>query len=78
MHNIRVLREKLGLSQQQVAEAVHVSQQAVARWESGLAKPRADLLPQLALLFNCTIDELFWTPDNKKPPAGPGEKKRLP
>lgn len=77
MHNIRVLREKLGLSQQQVAEAVHVSQQAVARWESGLAKPRADLLPQLALLFNCTIDELFWTPDNKKPPAGPGEKERL-
>lgn len=52
MHNIRVLREKMGLSQQQVAEAVHVSQQAVARWESGLAKPRADLLPQLASLFN--------------------------
>ena len=73
MHNIRVLREKMGLSQQQVAEAVHVSQQAVARWESGLAKPRADLLPQLASLFNCTIDELFWTPGNKKPPAGPGE-----
>ena len=69
MHNIRVLREKMGLSQQQVAEAVHVSQQAVARWESGLAKPRADLLPQLASLFNCTIDELFWTPGNKKPPG---------
>lgn len=78
MHNIRVLREKMGLSQQQVAEAVHVSQQAVARWESGLAKPRADLLPQLASLFNCTIDELFWTPGNKKPPAGPGERERLP
>ena len=75
MHNIRVLREKMGLSQQQVAEAVHVSQQAVARWESGLAKPRADLLPQLASLFNCTIDELFWTPGNKKPPAGPGEER---
>ena len=38
MHNIRVLREKIGFSQQQVAESVNVSQQAVARWENGLAK----------------------------------------
>ena len=73
MHNIRVLREKIGLSQQQVAEVVNVSQQAVARWENGLAKPRADLLPQLALLFRCTIDELFQEPDHKESPAaGPG------
>ena len=75
MHNIRVLREKMGLSQQQVAEAVHVSQQAVARWESGLAKPRADLLPQLASLFNCTIDELFLDARQQKAPAGPGRKR---
>ena len=72
MHNIRVLREKIGFSQQQVAESVNVSQQAVARWENGLAKPRADLLPELAVLFHCTIDELFKEPDNKTPPAGPG------
>ena len=75
MHNIRVLRETMGLSQQQVAEAVSVSQQAVARWESGGGKPRADLLPMLASLFHCTIDELFWAPDSKKPPAGPGEER---
>ena len=73
MHNIRVLREKNGFSQQQVAEVVNVSQQAVARWENGLAKPRADLLPQLAALFHCTIDELFRDPETQKPPAaGPG------
>lgn len=72
MHNIRVLREKIGFSQQQVAEVVNVSQQAVARWENGLAKPRADLLPQLASLFQCTIDELFRDPNTKEPPAGPG------
>lgn len=74
MHNIRVLREKIGFSQQQVAESVNVSQQAVARWENGLAKPRADLLPELAVLFHCTIDELFKEPDNKTPPAGRGRR----
>ena len=72
MHNIRVLREKNGFSQQQVAEVVNVSQQAVASWENGLSKPRADLLPRLAALFHCTIDELFGEPDNKTPLAGPG------
>lgn len=72
MHNIRVLREKNGFTQQQVAEVVNVSQQAVAMWENGLTKPRADLLPRLAALFHCTIDELFGEPDNKTPPAGPG------
>ena len=75
MHNIRVLREKIGFSQQQVAESVNVSQQAVARCENGLAKPRADLLPELAVLFHCTIDELFKEPDNKTPPAGPGAER---
>ena len=72
MHNIRVLREKNGFTQQQVAEVVNVSQQAVAMWENGLTKPRADLLPRLAALFHCTIDELFGEPDNKAPPARPG------
>lgn len=72
MHNIRVLREKNGFTQQQVAEVVNVSQQAVAMWENGLTKPRADLLPRLAALFHCTIDELFGEPDNKTPPAGLG------
>ena len=75
MHNIRELREKIGFSQQQVAESVNVSQQAVARWENGLAKPRADLLPELAVLFHCTIDELFKEPDNKIPRPGRGRER---
>ena len=66
LHNIRVLRERIGFSQQQVAEAVNVSQQAVARWENGLAKPRADLLPKLAALFGCTIDDLFRQPEQEQ------------
>ena len=32
---------------------------AVSKWERGLAKPRADKLPQLAKLYGCTIEELL-------------------
>jgi transcriptional regulator with XRE-family HTH domain len=31
----------------------------VAKWETDASKPRADLLPKIADLYNCTIDELL-------------------
>ena len=68
---IRKLREMHTMTQQQLADSLGVARSAIANWESGIAKPRADLLPQLAALFHCTIDELFREPDNKTPPAGP-------
>ena len=74
MHNIKVLREKCGLSQRKVADLMDVSQQAVARWENGEAKPRADVLPKLARVLGCTIDELFRAPQKEAP--GPGAEGR--
>lgn len=69
---IRKLREMHTMTQQQLADSLGVARSAIANWESGIAKPRADLLPQLAALFHCTIDELFRDPETKEPPAGPG------
>ena len=43
-------------TQLEVAKAVG---SAVSKWERGLAKPRADKLPQLAKLYGCTIEELL-------------------
>ena len=74
MHNIKVFREKCGLSQRKVADLMDVSQQAVARWENGEAKPRADVLPKLARVLGCTIDELFREPQKEAP--GPAEAGR--
>ena len=59
MYNIKVFREEKGLSQKRIAELMSVSQQAVARWESGEVNPRADILPRLARVLGCTIDALF-------------------
>lgn len=52
-------RTKLGLSQVALAAMVGVSQQSIAKWESGEAYPRASQLPALAKALSCSIDELY-------------------
>ncbi len=56
--NIRLLRKAKGVTQEELAEAVHVSFQAVSKWENGGA-PDIDTLPALANFFGVTIDELM-------------------
>ncbi len=57
--NIRRLRQECSLTQEQLAEAVGVSPQAVSRWETGISFPDITLLPVLANLFNATTDTLL-------------------
>ncbi len=59
MNNLRCLRNKLKLSQENLATELNVSQQAVAKWETGEAMPRADKLPELAKILQCDISDLF-------------------
>ncbi len=56
---IREYREKLSMTQAELAEKLGIRQSAIAMWENGTRFPRADKLPQLARLLGCTIDELF-------------------
>ena len=56
---LRRLREKAGLTQAALAEALGVRPQAVGKWERGAGYPRAELLPVLARLLGCEIGELF-------------------
>ena len=46
-------------TQKEVAKALGVKESAVSKWERGLAKPRADKLPQIAKLYGCTIEKLL-------------------
>lgn len=59
MNQLKYYREKNSFSQTDIAERIGVSQQAVAKWEAGESMPRADKLPILAKLLNCTTDELL-------------------
>lgn len=59
MKELKKRREAAGYTQEQLAAAMKTTQSAVAKWESPGNLPRADKLPMLAQLFNCTIDDLF-------------------
>ncbi len=52
------LRRKNGLSQEQLAEKIGVSRQAISKWEGGLSTPELDKLKALSECFHITIDEL--------------------
>ena len=57
--NIKSIRVKKGLSQQQLATHIGVVQTAVSQWECGTTSPSANIIPKIAAALNCTIDELF-------------------
>ena len=56
---IKQLRFKASLTQEQLAESVGVSAQAVSKWENSVAMPDIALLPKLAEIFGVSIDDLF-------------------
>ena len=56
---IRQLRFKAGLTQEQLADKMGVSPQAVSKWENAVALPDITALPLLAGTFGVSIDDLF-------------------
>ena len=46
-------------TQKEVVAILGVQNSAESKWERGVNKPRADKLPQLAKLYDCTVDELI-------------------
>ncbi len=59
--NIAELRKRKGLTQEEFAEKLNVSAQAVSKWENGISCPDIMLLPEIAKIFGVTIDELMGT-----------------
>ena len=58
VNQIKLLRSRMGLTQEQVAEAVGVSRQAVAKWEKGDTLPDIESCIRLADLFRVPLDAL--------------------
>ena len=57
-NNIYTLRRQRGLSQEQLAEALDVSRQAISKWENGAAVPELNKLQAMAAFFGVTLDAL--------------------
>lgn len=64
--NIRKYRKKAEMTQEQLAEKIGVSYQAISRWENGTTYPDLELLPVLAKLFCVSTDDIFDIPNIKK------------
>ncbi len=58
-NKIKVLRKNKNMTQEQLAEVLSVSSQAVSKWENGLSAPDIELLPIIARFFGITMDEFF-------------------
>jgi transcriptional regulator with XRE-family HTH domain len=57
--NIKRLRTQKGLTQTAVADAIHVTPQAVSRWETGACYPDLESLINLAVYFDMRVDDLL-------------------
>jgi len=53
------LRKKKGLTQEELAEKLGISSQAISKWENGHTLPETVLLPLLAKTLNCSIDSIL-------------------
>ena len=67
------LRKKSGLSQEQLAEQLNVSRQAISKWELGQSMPESDKIVAISSYFNVSLDYLMKeteeTNDNNDRPA---------
>lgn len=52
-------RRQIGLTQQQIAEKLGVSFQAVSKWENGATYPNVELLLELSKILDVTVDEIL-------------------
>lgn len=53
------LRKANNLTQSELAEKLHVSRQAISRWESGKTIPDIEILKKLSILYNVSLDEII-------------------
>ena len=72
---LQTLRRSRGLSQEQLAEILEVSRQAVSKWENGDSAPDLDRLRAICTYFGVTTDYLIWDEPEDAPRA---QRKRAP
>ncbi|GKX68018.1 helix-turn-helix domain-containing protein [Inconstantimicrobium mannanitabidum] len=63
---IKSLRIKKGVTQEELANYLGISYQAVSKWENNITAPDIQLLPILSVYFGVTIDELFVIPSEEQ------------
>lgn len=76
--NISKLRNEKNMSQEELAEKLGLTRQAIQKWESGAAKPDLENITKIAKTFSISIDSLIFDSNPRMLEELPGEKKILP
>ena len=76
--NIHAFRKQQGLTQEELANLVNVSFQAISKWENGNSTPDISTLPLLANVFHCDIDALLGYPAEQRRILDYEERYRAP
>lgn len=63
--NMMQLRKRKGMSQQALADELHVVRQTISKWEKNLSVPDAEALTRLADALDTTVQELLGVPAEK-------------
>ena len=58
-NRIEELRKKKNMTQENLAERLGVTSQAVSKWENNLCYPDIELIPTLCAIFNINLDDIF-------------------
>ena len=64
--NIRFLREQRKWSQDQLAEAIHVTRQTVSNYETGRSRPDVEMLTTLAAALDADVKEILYAPADRE------------
>lgn len=64
--NLRKLRTDKKLTQDQLAEQLHITRQAVSNWENGKTQPDIDTLTQIAEFYDVSIERIIYGKEKKK------------
>ena len=63
--SIKKLRKEKKLTQDQLAEQLHVTRQAVSNWEMGKTQPDVETLTQLAKIFGVSVERIIYGKEKK-------------
>lgn len=74
MRGLKAMRRRAGFTVAQLAERLSVNRATIYFWEQGRYLPNAGLLPELAEILGCSIDDLFTDPNEEHTP----EKEETP
>lgn len=65
-NQIKQLRQRRGITQEEMAQHFGITPQAISKWERDITTPDISLLPEISAYFGVTIDELFALSDDTR------------